>query len=380
MKTTKVLLIILAVLIVLPFAGRIIWALQKSKKMEIMIVNKTVPRNSHNEVKSLTWVLNYNKILKTDNTHYRYEKDYYGYHPDAPAEEWKIRSFRLADLPAIEEKYKVLVYLDNEGVPLREDSAEFPANHYGGFNQNDYLLLRQMWNANKLIIAEYDFFSGPTEELVRYNTEQMLDIHCLGWRGCFFRNLDAGKIIRNLDARWIDRYKEYYGKNWDFMGSGFVLINTRQNRIVVLPAKEFMDSNHPDVVTPDAYARPMNLPARAAFNGWFAIVYPGHNEVISTIDMNLNDAGREIMMKNGLECTCPAVIKSADHQFYYLAGDFSKDNVSLMWSRIRIVGNAVREIGSRMNEKPNAFFQSYYVPFMSAVLAENYEEMNEAGI
>ncbi|HYW96123.1 MAG TPA: hypothetical protein VE870_11080 [Bacteroidales bacterium] len=380
MKTTRPVLIIVAVIVILPFLGRFFWLLQKGKKMEIMIINKTVPRNSHNEVKALNWVLNYNKILKTDNTRYRFEKDYYGYHPDAPAEEWKIRAFRMADLPSLQEKYSAVIFLDNQGVSLTRQAKEIAPKYYGGFNQNDYFLLMNMLNAGKLIVAEYNFFSDPTEALVRYNTEQMLDIHCLGWRGKRFSDLSAAKIRKEINPDWIDHYKEYYGEIWDFRGPGLILLNERQNRIIVLPHDEFMDRDYPDVVTDEKYAHTLNVPDKTAFGGWFAIVYHGENEVISTFDLNLNDKGKEIMMKNGLNCNFPAVIKSVNHPFYYVAGDFSKENVHMVWSRVKIINTVLRAVESRMTDKPGLFFQTYYVPFMSAVLEEHYEEMNEAGV
>ncbi len=380
MRATRILLIILAIFIVLPFIGRFFWVLQKGRKMEIMIVNKTVPKDSHNEVKSLTWVLNYNKILKTDNARYNFEKDYYGYHPDAPAEEWKIRSFRIADLPSICDKYSALIFLDNQGVKLVGNRPNLSPNFYGGFNQNDYLLLKNMMEAGKLIVAEYNFFSDPTEDLVRYNTEQMLDIHCLGWRGKFFSNLSAEKITEELEPKWIDRYTSINGQDWAFQGPGLVLINVKQNRIIVLPRDEFMEKDYPDVVTKKDYASSRKLPEKNAFSSWFAIVYQGENEVISNINLNLNEKGRSVMMSNGLECSFPAVIKSTQHPFYFIAGDFSKEDVSLALSRVRIINDIFRMIEGNMTENPKMFFHTFYVPFMSSIFAEYDREMNTTGV
>ncbi len=380
MKKNKFLVVIIAVIIFLPFLGRFIWALQKSRQMEIMIVNKTVLGDSHNEVKSLSWVLNFNKILKTDNTRYNFNRDYYGYHPDAPAEEWKIRSFKLADLPDIREKYCALFYLDNQGVKMTSGDTKPASAYYGGFNQNDYLLLREMMNAGKLVIAEYNFFSSPTEELVRYNTEQLLDIHCLGWRGKYFASLDPEKLKDGLDPVWIDRYKEYNNRNWDFSGPGIILINEKQNRLLILPRNQCMEKDYPVVVTGEKYAESLHLCKENAFTGWFAVVYQGENEVISTIDLNLNEQGKAIMMKNGLGCRFPAVIKSSLHPFYYLAGDFSKTPVSLVWSRVRLVNDFMRTVSGKMSGNPHVFFQAYYVPLMSAVLKEHYAEMKQAGV
>jgi hypothetical protein len=374
MRKSGYLIIVLVVIVLLPLLGHFLWMVQKQKPMNLMIVNKTVPSSSENEVKSLNWVLNYEKVAKHDSEGYDFTKDYFGYHPDALNRERAIKAYRLEELPELENEYDGLIYLDNEGVEYKTPGYS-SISHYGGFNQTDYLLLKEMLNNDKLVITEFNFFSEPTEELVRYNTEQLMDVYTLRWKGKFFNDLDKKKIADEIDIKWIDSYKESNNKDWDYKGSGIILCNEKQNRIIVLPSEKYMAEAFPAIETSSENADKYGLPAKTAFGGWFEIVYEGENEVISNINLNLNEAGIEYLKQNGLNSTFPACIKMIDKPVYFLAGDFSKQDVVLAWSKMRIISDLCRGICKGRTKNPGQFFQTYYIPFMSTIL-EDYHKNN----
>lgn len=375
MKKSGYLIILLVIVVFLPVLGHLLWMVQKQKPINLMIVNKTVPNSSRNEVKSLNWVLNYEKVVKGDNTEYDYSKDYYGFHPDALNEYRTIRSYRLEELPLIESQFDGLVYLDSEGVEYKTPGYN-SISHYGGFNQTDYLLLKEMINKDKLVIAEFNFFSDPTEDLVRYNTEQILDIYSLRWKGKYFRTLEKKKIASEIDIKWLDLYKEINGKEWDYSGPGLVFCSEKQDRIIVLPAAEYMAGKLPAIITNDEFADFYNLPEKTAFEGWFEIVYEGNNQVISSIDMNLNEAGIDLLKRNGLGNVFPVCIKMKEKPVYFLAGDFSKQEVVLAWSKMRILSDLCRGVCKGRTRNPAQFFQTYYIPLMSKIL-KDYHQNNK---
>ncbi|MGC9343612.1 MAG: hypothetical protein ACP5E3_12990 [Bacteroidales bacterium] len=375
MKRSGYLIIVLVIIVLLPLLGHFLWMVQKQKPMNLMIVNKTVPSSSENEVKSLNWVLNYEKVSKQDNEGYDFSKDYFGYHPDALNRERLIRSYRLEELPGLGDEYDGLIYLDNEGVEYKTPGYS-SISHYGGFNQTDYLLLKEMINNEKLVITEFNFFSEPTEELVRYNTEQLMDVYTLRWKGKFFKDLDKKKIADEIDIKWIDSYKEINKKDWDYKGSGLILCNEKQDRIIVLPTEEYMTEAFPAIETSPENTDKYNLPAKTAFEGWFEVVYEGGNEVISNINLNLNEEGVEYLKKNGLNSTFPACVKMADKPVYFLAADFSKQDVVLAWSKMRILSDLCRGICRGRTKNPGQFFQTYYIPFMSTILQEYHKSNN----
>ncbi len=366
MKIKKVLLIILLIIIILPFLGRLLWELPKGKNVNLLIVNKTTANNSENQVKAFNWVLNFHKYVKSINDCYNYKKDYYGFHPDAPLPELLIRTFGLSDISSLQSNHKLLYYIDNEGVSLNDRLPDGP-DHYGGLNQNDYLLLKAFYEESKPVIAECNFFSVPTEDLVRFNTEQLVDIYYIGWRGKFIHNLNSKKVGAHLDKKWIDRYREYYGNKWEFEGSGIVLLNDKQKRIIILPSEKFMTEDYPAIRTEPKHSAFFNIPPSVAFTGWFSIVYQGRNEVISSLDLNLNDEGIDFLKRNGIDSVFPATIRGKNN-FYYLAGNYSEENVLLTFSKYRVFSDVLRLVGKNMTGNPDQFFYTYYFPFMSSLL------------
>ena len=374
MKITKILLIAVAVLILIPFLGRFIWVLQKGKNLEIMIVNKSVQNQSQNEVKTLNYVLNMHKIVKSSGQFYNYSRDYFGYHPEAITEDRKIKSFRLDELADLKEKYDVLYFVDNQGMNIKDNNTNKLASYYGGFNQNDYLLLKNMLNSDKLIIAEYNFFSEPTEDLVRYNTEQLIDVYSIGWKGKYFKSLSPEKLSGNLDLKWLEVYKEYYNENWSFDGPGLVFVNDKQKRILVLPSNLYMTNKFPVIKSSPEMSEFYHIPTEVVINTWFDVVYPGKNVVISNLNMMVNEEGKNILMRNGLDSEFPAVIKSQNGKLYLFTGDFSKQKFMYCSSRISLVNNIIQGLSGKAVNKPSRFIHTYYSPLLSTILLDYYDE------
>jgi hypothetical protein len=377
MKTSRIVIIVLAAIILIPLFGRLAWKLKKNHFLDIIVVNKTVSNSSRNEFKALNWTLNFEKYTKSGKYLYNYKVDYYGFHPDAYNTERLIESFRLEEIQTLIKKYDALFFLDNAGVNIEGKGLPGSKNWYGGLNQNDYLLLKQMIANQKLVLAEYDFLSDQTEELVRYNTEQLIEIFSVGWKGKYFENLKSSIICYELSTKWIGRYKEYSGNDWSFEGPGIVILNTDQNRILVLPASEYMHSEFPVVKTSEETSKDFNIPVSAAYTGWFEIINSGKNTIISEFDLNLNEKGIEILYNNGMKAVFPAVISSPDKRFYYVAGDFSNSLVCMATSKGSLVTSVIMNISGKKTTNPDRFFQTYYNRLLSSILHNYYSEINK---
>ncbi len=377
MKAYRPLFILLVVIIALPFAGRLFWLMKKSKPLDIVIINKSVVKSKNNEVKTLNWTLNYEKFIDSAGYFYDYDIDYFGYYPDAITEDRKIKSFKLEEVFSLAVNNDALIFVDNKGVELSQ--AEKKASKmkvYGGFNYNDYSLLKEMLSRQKLVIAEFNFFSSPTEDLVRYNTEQYLDIYTLGWNGKFFTNLSKEKISELISANWFDLYKQNYSVEWDFSGPGIILLNPGQNRIIVLPAGKYMNSEYPSVITTPEIASEFNIPQNASYSGWFDIAFQGKNKVISHFDLNLNQEGIDLLNKNGIKSEFPAVIESVSKKFYYIAGDFSNTHVCILSSKLGFISRIIRKMNKGKTQNPDKFFQVYYNYLLSGILNDYYTEIS----
>jgi len=378
MKSLKVIIILLGIIIILPALGHLIWMVQKKQELNLLIVNKSVEESSQNEVKTLNWVLNFDKVLKNNDDHYDFTSDYYGFHPDAVTEDRSIRAYKLEDFSFIHENYDGLIFLDNNGVELNTSNSTL--DYYGGLNQTDFLLIKDMIDSSKMVVAEFNFFSEHTDDLVRYNTETLLDIYTLRWKGKYFKDLSRKALEDEIDTAWFSTYSDFYEKQWDFSGEGLIMYNYKNDYILVLPAREYMDANGLTIETCESAVNDYGLPEEASYDGWFEVVYEGENEVLSTLNPNLNEEGKELFLKNGLDPVFPVSIKMKDKPVYFLAGDFSKQNVFLSSSRVRIVSDACRLICKGMTSNPRRFFHTYYVPFMSGILKEYENGAKTSGV
>jgi hypothetical protein len=377
MKAYRLLIILLVVIIAVPLTGRLFWLIKKRKSLDIVIINKSVQKSSENEIKSLNWTLNFEKFVNKDGDLYDFQTDYFGYFPDAKSENTKIKTYRLEEISSIAENYNALFFVDNTGIDaIQTEKKAVIKIAYGGFNQNDYFLLKEMISRQKLVIAEYNFISPPTEDLVHYNAEQLLDVYSLGWSGKFFSDLSKQTISGFISNEWFDHYKQNYSTEWAFTGPGIVLLNLSQNRIVVLPAVKYMNSGYPDIITDPEIASEYNIPEKVSFTGWFDIPFQGENKVISHFKLNLNQDGIDLLRLNGIESEFPAVIESVNKRFYYMAGDFSKSKVCLSTSRLGFLSGIIREMGKNKTQDPDKFYKVYYDFLIAGILNNYYSEIS----
>ncbi|NJK97929.1 MAG: hypothetical protein HC905_26165 [Bacteroidales bacterium] len=149
------------------------WFFQPKKKLNIFILDKTVTDFNFREHSSFTWVLRNNNIVNPNDQLYSAADDYYGFIPlqKGDKEKYRIRSIRLFEVLTISDQLDMVYYADSYGVfssDLNDSSLNMrPYLIYGGLNQNDYLLLREMKRKKKLIIAEFNLLGSPTSELIR---------------------------------------------------------------------------------------------------------------------------------------------------------------------------------------------------------------------
>ena len=101
---------------------------------------------------------------------------------------------------------------------------------YGGLNNNDFLLLKEMKDRNKLIIMEYNSFDYPTAQFESVRTQEKLGISFSGWTGKYFSSLDT--TLKDFPIWMTAMYRKEYKKPWKFTKAGIVIL--KEKDIVVL--------------------------------------------------------------------------------------------------------------------------------------------------
>ena len=148
---------------------RILWELQPQKKVNLLVIDKTVLNQEVQEHKSLFWVLKNEKIVPNSLSMYEPKTDYKGFFPDGKGN-YKINdleSYSNASLKAYASRLDAVYYADMYGVytgewtefyekSMSKDSLNLYLERtsliYGGMSSKDLFLLKAMKSLNKLIL------------------------------------------------------------------------------------------------------------------------------------------------------------------------------------------------------------------------------------
>jgi hypothetical protein len=380
-KTLLIVIAILALIIALPAINMIRWSVQTKKPLDVIIVDKTVPTLEREHHKSFTWILNNDRFVKQDKGAYSYTKDYYGFFPQRPIRDkkWDKNDYHLVDLIKIAEKSDAIYVADTYGVFFNDwfrgiNKSRKSRKIYGGLNNNDFLLLKEMKDRNKLIIMEYNSFDYPTAQFESVKTQEKLGIVFSGWTGKYFSSLDTNS--NDFPVWMTDIYRKQYGKPWSFTKPGIVII--KEKDIVVLEAGKDLKSSFPLIVTDTAYSKKYNLIGSVAFDQWFDIIDPQQNTVISNFRIETTSLGDSLLSRNALSSQFPAVVQDpASKRVYYFSGDFATYNVPFWTCRFKGIEKLKGVFYSDKQEDTRRFFWLYYRPLIDGIFTEYYESMKK---
>lgn len=373
MKTARVLIIVVLVIVVIPLIGYAGWLLKKGESLEVFVVNKSMTHYRGSENESLNSVLNRQKVLTAGNRLYNLKVDHYGLMWDNG--DYTVKFPRLKELDRAAEISDVVYYADASGIRTSDTrelgDGETDKVEYGGLNNTDYTFIKTLITAAKPLVIECSFFGPPTEPLIRYNMEQMTDVYYVGWSGKYVKDLaTAPDLSAMLD--WQALYKNYTGNDWTFRGPGIILINKDAARILVLEEGQGVQTADGLIASTEKGVDIYGLPEAVNYEGWFTLLHPGRNEVLSEFQLNPTEEGRLLLNEFGIPASFPALIH-ADKNLYFLAGDFGKCKSSRILPRLWILGSAMEQIKGNKRKASN-FFYSYYQPFMNTILEDAREE------
>ncbi len=377
MKKKRVFLIVILVVLILPLIGYAGWMIKKGTQLEVFVVNKSMTGFRGSENRALNYVLNKEKILTAGNRLYNLKFDHYGLIWNKGNH--RIKLPRLNEVERMAEKVDLIYYADVSGVSSNqaERSATDDANKpvQGGLNNTDYTLLREVISRGKPVIAEFCFFSPPTEPLVRFNIEKLTDVYFVGWIGKYVKNLSL-EADTHLGFDWKELYTEYTGNDWTAKGPGMVMVNPESRRVLVLLEGEDIQCKKGFLFSSNKAIDKYNLLSRVKYHGWFSILHAGRNEVLSEFQLNATEKGKVALNEFGIPETFPALIHADDH-LYFMAGDFGKSRSDAVFARMVFLGPLVTGIRSR-SKGASSFFYSYFKPIMTSILHDAIE-IKESG-
>ena len=380
-KTLLIVVVIVVVLIALPLVKFIGWSFQTKKPMNVILVDKTVPSLERLNHKSFNWVLtNERFVKKTGNSSYSYKNDYYGFVPTRPLREfgWDKREYRLTDLKELPANNDAVYFTDTYGVFSNDWYKGLNRNRrsrmiYGGLNNTDNLLIKEMKDNKKLVLLEYNVMDHPTTAYESFRLQERLGISVSGWTGKYFHSLDS--TSKNFPIWLTSMYRKSTKKPWTFSKSGVVLLTSKD--VIVLEEGTHLKNSLPEIVTDEENCTKYSLTPRVAFDKWFEIIDPKANNVLSRFNLSTSAEGDTLLSQHNLSAIFPAVIQEPTEQLtYYFAGDFSNNEVPMWTSRLKNVVKMKFFLYSDKQDDSRRFFWLYYRPLIGTVLNEYYGALN----
>ncbi|HUX97703.1 MAG TPA: hypothetical protein VMV47_18370 [Bacteroidales bacterium] len=377
-KSLLIVIIILAVILFLPLINLIRWTFQEKKPMDIILVDKTVPALERENHKSINWILTNERFVKKEKKRsYSYRKDYYGFYPIRPLREkqWGRNDYRLTDLISLAEKNDAVYFADTYGVFFNDwykgiNRSRKSRKLYGGLNNNDFLLIKEMKDRNKLIIMEYNSFDYPTAQFESVRTQEKLGITASGWTGKYFTSLDTTQ--QDFPIWMTTMYRKQYKKPWVFNKSGVVII--KEKEIIVLEEGTYLKNSMPHIITNEENCNKYNVAGSVAFDQWFDIIDPLKNNVISKFKLETTPKGDSLLMSNFVSNEFPAVVQDpVTNSIYYFSGDFAHTDVPVWTSRFLGVHKLKGLLYSEKPDDMRRFFWLYYRPLVNGIFTNYYE-------
>jgi hypothetical protein len=381
-KTLLIVVIILAIIIALPVINLIRWTFQAKKPMNIVLVDKTVPTLEREHHRSFSWILTNQRFVKKESgSSYSFRKDYYGFFPQRPLRDhkWDRNDYRLTDVIELAKKSDAVYFADTYGVFFNDwfrgiNKSRKSRKLYGGLNNTDYLLIKEMKDRNKLIVLEYNSFEYPTAEFESFRTQEKLGITFSGWTGKYFSTLDS--TGPDFPIWMTTMYRKEYKKPWTFKKAGIVIL--KEKDIIVLEEGTHLKNPMPHIITDAAYCTKYGVDASVAFDKWFDIIDPQQNNIVSKFKIETTSIGDTLLSVNSLLNEFPAVIQEPTGQrVYYFSGDFANSDMPFWTSRFLGLNIVKPLLYSDKPEDTRRFFWLYYKPLINGIFTEYYNSMDK---
>ncbi len=375
MKRILLVVVIVLVVIALPVINMVRWTFQSKSPVDIILVDKTVPTLERENHKLFDWILTNERFVKKVNKGgYSYKKDYFGFIPKRPLRDRKYdkNDYRLTDIITLAEKNDAVYFADTYGVSFNDwfrgiNRSRRTRKIYGGLNNNDFLLLKEMMTRNKLVIMEYNSFDYPTIEFESERTQAKLGIKFAGWTGKHFSSLDT--TSKEFPIWMTAMYRKQYRKPWTFTKSGIVLLTEKE--ILVLEEGTHLKNAMPHIITDSENSKKFGVTPSVAFDKWFDIIDPFQNNVISKFRIETTAMGDSLLANNNLPKEFPAVIQEpVSKRTYYFSGDFAYGDIPYWTSRIKGIDKLKGILYSDKPEDTRRFFWLYYKPLIKTILTD----------
>ncbi|MCL6259643.1 hypothetical protein M3O96_11110 [Aquiflexum sp. TKW24L] len=375
-------LIVALIILIFPLGSLLMWHLTPPGPLEVVVIDKTVPNQKHQEHQSIHWLLNHFRYTKSDGSIYDETLDYFGFFPGEERDQYQINDLSNQTESKKQEilnETKVIYFADTYGV-YDNDLTDKPAQTYskkiyGGMDSLDMSFLEKAYKAEIDIISEFNTIASPTKKDVRMDFENLVGIKWTGWIARYFDELDT-LLNEELPPWLVAGYMRQHNSAWDFSGSAMVFLH-ENGQIEILRDKVEIKNTVPHIVSGLNSQQTYGIPEIVKYPYWIDIILVSRDyEVISHYDLAPTEAGIKKLSELGLPKYFPAVVvkKNGAGKFYYFCGDFADNPVSGFSNKFFGIEKIWRMfLHSEDYSQRNSFFWNYYYPLMGTILKDTYQ-------
>lgn len=378
-KQKRLLQIFLAALLLLPIWSWCAWFFQPEKKLDVIIIDKSVNVLSRQEHLAFTWVMNACGIKKGTSGAYRSEVDYLGFFPlSSNPTDYKIRDLEgktPAEVDQLADRTDFVYLADTYGIytkqwQFKDKRQPLSSIVYGGLTNNEMNLLERMKQKRKTIVAEFNTIGPPTTDSVRSRFESCFGIKWSGWAGRYFDLLDTAQN-RELPHWVVALYTQQNKGDWPFKKSGIVFVH-KDGRLLILENKLHLTVEVPFVHTFSNRQSEFQHGDSIHYPFWFDVVNTStSNSIVSYYSLSTTALGDSLLKANGLSKKFPAVIEhQGAYRFYYLAGDYANCPISKIGSYLKGIENYSYFLYNESYSERVKFFWNFYRPLMVSILSK----------
>lgn len=368
----------------LPLFSFALWYLLPGKKLDILVIDKTVKDQSFQEHAGLFWSLNHLKYKKSDGEFYQIDKDYLGFFPTGKqdfgiAKDLKGKSqdeirtlVRQQDLLYIADTYGVY-----EGDFSENKKEQITKKIYGGLDFPELQMIRMAKEEGKVVVAEYNSIASPTPKAIRTEFENLMGIKWTGWIGRYFDELDT--LVNGDIPGWMIRQYERQHEIWNLSGPGLIFIKESGEIEAFVHTRDY-ENKIPLIRTQKINKHGFKLPEVVPYPDWFDVVMIERDyQVISYYDIAPTSQGLQRMRSMGLPRFFPAAIvrNFEKGSQYYFSGDYSDIRGDFGSHRFYGLPTLWRGlyVASDYTDR-QSFFWNYYLPLVTQVLDKSKKESN----
>jgi hypothetical protein len=377
-------------------APRFLWSLHPATPLSFVVLDKTVPDDACTEHLGIFWVLRNSRFMTAGHLPDP-SRDYVGFHPASgrgdTLTDARLRGARIVYLA---DAYGVYDYRRGhrryeQEIAIREADLTL---QYGGLVKPEVDALSRRFPADApaiaarptpapygtnpapggCLVAEFNVLSYPTsfDSTTWQALQSLLHVEYTGWFGRYYDDLaGAARGGRKI------LYERLSGKPWNFTGPGLVIVHEAEvpgwKRDIVVLTREDLEDDAPRLELPPDLAARTGGVREIPFTGYFDLVSPERDtEVMATLRLGVNGAGRAKLALAGLPSRFPAIIRwRGGHETLYLAGNFARETAP-RWAernwgyREYATLNARSAPGWRSDD----FFWLFYRPFLHSLFMQ----------